>query len=77
LAKGFRKNPLADAFEIRKRAERRLGELMDDQRKAGKLKLGPGVAGPGRGKKGGKLGLRKNPSLPEQGIDKNLADRAG
>jgi hypothetical protein len=46
------------ATEIRKRAERRLGELMEADRKAGKLSKGNAVKGakpgPGRGKKGQK-----------------------
>ena len=67
---------IADATAIRKRAERRLGELMEEDRKAGKLAKG----GDKNGRKG-KAGLRKNPAnapptLSEQGIDKNLADRA-
>jgi hypothetical protein len=61
----------ADAFEIRKRAERRLGEMMAEEPKA------QGTRGAGRPKKGGS---RKNPpknetTLAAQGIDKNLADR--
>jgi len=66
---------IAMATEIRKRAERRLGELMAEERKAGKLAKG---GGPGRGKKG-KNRVAKRPGFPalaEQGIDKHLADRA-
>lgn len=65
-----------DAAEYRVRAERRLGQLMDDERKAGKL--AKPRAGPGRGK----VGLPADPTfsgvptLAERGVDKNLADRA-
>jgi hypothetical protein len=52
-----------DAFEIRKRSEQRLGEMMDQQPKAL----------PGRKPKIGSTG---DPiSLESAGIDKNLADR--
>jgi hypothetical protein len=66
------------ATEIRKRAERRFGELMEVARKAGKLAKPPLVKGPGRGKKGKTSGFQKTRglSLKKQGIDKNLADRA-
>lgn len=56
----------ADAFEIRLRAERRVGEMMAAQPKD----------------KGGHAGLYENPacdrpaSLADAGIDKNLANRA-
>ena len=57
---------IAHATAIRKRAERRLGELMEADRQAGNLKHGgPRVA--------------KKPlveTLADQGVDKNLADRA-
>jgi hypothetical protein len=57
----------ADAFEIRKRAERWLGEMMEAEEKAQGARV-PGV---------GKRGLPPNPrSLAAQGVDKNLADRA-
>jgi len=51
------------ATEMRKRAERRIGELMGDLREAGKLKQG----GPK---------VRSGPLLADLGIDKHLADRA-
>lgn len=54
----------ADAFEIRLRAERRVGEMMDrgkDDRQT-------------RGGQGGKVS--EKPTLNEAGIDKNLANRA-
>jgi hypothetical protein len=61
-----------DAAEIRFRAERRVGELMQAQRETVGLSEG------GRPKK---TGFENNPvldkpSLAEAGIDKNLADRA-
>lgn len=65
-----------DATEIKMRATRRLGELMEDQRKAGDLVPSGRRAGPGRGKKGKKVGVKKTPSLTDQGIDKNLAKAA-
>jgi N6-adenosine-specific RNA methylase IME4 len=53
----------ANAFEIRKRAERRLGEVMAEMPRAGV---------------GGREGCSENPlpTLPEMGIGKNLAHRA-
>src|SRR6476620_3375323 len=64
---------IAKATAIRKRAERRLGELMDDDRKAGKLAKGGGDR-----KSDHRVAKRPGdaPSLADQGIDKNLADRA-
>src|SRR6516225_4752384 len=67
----------ADAVEYKRRATRRLGELMRDMRKADKLAK-PGERG---GKKRKIDGVRKTPSnrsptLNEQNIDKNLAKRA-
>jgi hypothetical protein len=58
------------------RAERRLGEMIDEAREAGNLATG--TRGAGRPKIGG---LPKNPpkgapTLANMGIDKNLADRA-
>jgi N6-adenosine-specific RNA methylase IME4 len=56
------------ATEIKKHAERRLGEIMEDDRKAGKLAK---AGRPPRNR------VSKKPdSLTFQGIDKNLADRA-
>jgi N6-adenosine-specific RNA methylase IME4 len=52
------------ATEMRKRAERRLGEMMEVDRKAGRLQGG-------RPKRDS-----QNPVLSDQGIDKNLALRA-
>jgi N6-adenosine-specific RNA methylase IME4 len=53
----------ADAFEIRKRAERRLGEIMDG-------------AGHGGDRKSSVSEKRLKQSLANQGIDTNLAHRA-
>jgi N6-adenosine-specific RNA methylase IME4 len=64
---------LADATAIRERATRRLGELIEIDRKAGKLAKGGGD-------KRSKHRVTKRPadskSLADQGIDKHLADRA-
>lgn len=59
----------ADAFEIRKRAERRLGEIMAEQPKA----QGARESGTNRGTT---RVSEKPASLADAGIDKNLADRA-
>jgi N6-adenosine-specific RNA methylase IME4 len=63
----------ADAIEIRKRAERRIGELMAERREAGRLARGGGD-------KRSDHRVRQRPgdvpSLEEQGVDKHLADRA-
>jgi hypothetical protein len=60
----------ADAFEIRMRAEKRVGEMMAAQKEA---------FGTAQGKRSD-LGLEKTqvetPTLAEAGIDKNLANRA-
>jgi N6-adenosine-specific RNA methylase IME4 len=58
------------AVEVRERATRRIGELMDEDRKAGKLAKGT-QGSPVKGAR-----VDKKPTLAEQGIDKNLADRA-
>lgn len=55
-----------DAAEIRMRAERRLGELMEYQRQT--VGLNRGAAAPTR--------VDEKPTLADAGIDKNLADRA-
>jgi hypothetical protein len=59
----------SSAIEIRKRAERRLGEMMKAQKETG------GLAKGGGGKHGRKRVIEK-PTLKSQSIDKNLADRA-
>jgi len=58
------------ATEMRKRAERRLGELMENLRKAGQLAEGT------RGSKVKGARVSKKPTLASQGIEKSLADRA-
>jgi hypothetical protein len=66
---------IAQATAVRKRAERRLGELIEADRKAGKLAKPPG----GSNKRPRKDRVVKKPdlkTLADQGIDKNLADRA-
>jgi hypothetical protein len=66
---------IALATEIRKRAERRLGEVIEQERKAGKLAKG----GQPHQRKQKSTGSRKNPvdpTLADQGVDKALADRA-
>lgn len=67
-----------DAAEIRIRAERRIGELMQAQRETvGLAKPFAGKAGPGRGNTGPKpTQVSDLPTLAEAGIDKHLADRA-
>lgn len=60
---------VAFSTEIKRRATRRIGQLMEDDRKAGKL------AKAGRPSK--KLGpLRTQLNLDKQGVDKHLADQA-
>jgi N6-adenosine-specific RNA methylase IME4 len=61
---------IAHATAIRKRAERRLGELMAEDRKAGKLAKGT------RGSRIKGARVASGPTLADQGIDKHLADRA-
>src|ERR1700719_884254 len=66
---------IAYATEIRRRAERRLGELMAEERKAGKLAKG----GQPHQRKQKSTGSRKDPVAPtlaDQGVGKALADRA-
>ena len=68
---------IAHATAIRKRAERRLGELMEDDRKAGKLAKGARGGGKKNGPRGSLNDPRdKAPTLADQGVDKHLADRA-
>jgi hypothetical protein len=69
------------ATEIRKRAERRLGEVMKANADAGKMAKGTRgkIVGPGRGKKRQVARkpavLKDEVTLKQQGIDKHLADR--
>jgi hypothetical protein len=60
----------ADTSEFRDRAERRLGELIDEERKAGRLAKGT------RGSKVKGARVACGPTLKAQGIDKHLADRS-
>jgi hypothetical protein len=63
----------ADAFEIRKRAERRLGEMIQEQRET------VGLAKPGGDMRTKHRVAKKPDAIPtllEAGIDKNLAHRA-
>jgi N6-adenosine-specific RNA methylase IME4 len=60
---------ISRATEIRKRAERRIGELMEEERKAGTLKRG-GT------RKGSKVASGPLIALAKRGIDKHLADRS-
>jgi hypothetical protein len=63
----------ADAVEYKRRATRRLGELIEEMRAAGKLAKGAREKGTRRGTTRGS----ENPaSLEAQGVDKNLAKRA-
>ena len=68
----------ADAWEIRMRAERRIGQLIAEQKET--VGLNEGRAGKGRPDLGGlEINPPKKdtrPTLAEVGIDKNLADRA-
>jgi hypothetical protein len=55
----------------------RLGELMEDDRKAGKLAKGARGGGKKNGPRGSLNDPRdKAPTLADQGVDKHLADRA-
>lgn len=68
--------PRSWATEIRKRAERRGGELMAAARQAGKLAKGAKGNPGGRGAKIVRVAEKPTqPTLADQGIDKNLADR--
>lgn len=64
---------LGFATEMRKRAERRIGELMEEMRQAGLLAKGARE----RGTKRGTTRVSEKPaSLADQGVEKGLADRA-
>jgi hypothetical protein len=65
----------ADAVEIRMRAERRLGELMEQQKKSFGLNKGGGDQR-SKHRDSKKPGGNANATLAEAGIDKNLANRA-
>jgi hypothetical protein len=67
----------SDALDIRLRAERRIGELIADQKKT--VGLNQGARGGGRkdSPRGSVSDPRdKRPTLAEAGIDKHIADRA-
>lgn len=61
---------IAKATAIRKRATRRLGEIMAADRQAGR------IAKPGRNRVAGGPDIKTIPSYEQQGIDKHLADAA-
>ena len=66
-----------DAAEVRLRAERRLGEMLRDQKEA--VGLNSGTAGKGRPRKGGAEAeppKDERPTLADAGIDKKLSARA-
>jgi len=65
-----------DAIAVRMRAERRVGELIGEQKKTEGLNRGGGVRRNGH-RVSSKPSVRKNDqlTLAEAGIDKNLADR--
>jgi hypothetical protein len=63
------------ATEIPKCAERRLGELMEVDRKAGKLSKGARMAGRSAGRP--RTHRDNKPTLDARGVDKHLADRTG
>ena len=67
---------IEDAAEIRLRAERCLGEMVDKQRQT--IGLAKNRPGPGRGKAGvpATPAFKGPPTLEQAGIDKNLAKRA-
>jgi hypothetical protein len=67
---------IAPGVRTRKFAVRRIGELIEEQRRAGMLAKPP--IGPGHGKKGKSRVFQKPdfPTLAAQGVDKNLAHQA-
>jgi hypothetical protein len=67
---------IAHATDIRKRAERRLGEMIEAARKAGMLAKGSRGSGSNQHKKVVRVDRKPTPTLADQGIHKNLADRA-
>jgi len=66
---------MAQSAELKRRAGHRYGQLMDEERRAGRLAKGAMEKGVG---KRGNAGLPETrvPSLADHGIDKNLADEA-
>lgn len=63
----------SDSTEVKRRATRRIGELMEEQRKAGELAKGGGDQ---RSKHRGKKSPGGPPTLADQDIDKDLAKLA-
>src|SRR3954464_8417956 len=68
------------AVQARMWAERRIGELIEEQRAAGKLAKGRRGKKKGRGGENGRVGggpavLGAEKTLASQGVDKHLADR--
>lgn len=61
---------VALSAEMKKRARRRIGELMEEQRKTGKLSKGT------RGSRVKGARVDEKPTLASQGVDKNLAAAA-
>jgi hypothetical protein len=68
---------VAWSVELKERAGRRLGEVMDEERRAGRLAKGGAEKGVGRRGKNAGLPETRIPTLADHGIDKNLADKAG
>jgi N6-adenosine-specific RNA methylase IME4 len=64
------------AAEIKKRSTRRLGEVMDLDRRAGKMAKGARGNPGGRGAKIVRVSQKPTQTLASQQIDKNLANRA-
>jgi hypothetical protein len=67
---------VAWSVELKERAGRRLGEVMDEERRAGRLAKGGAEKGVGRRGKNAGLPETRIPTLADHGIDKNLADKA-
>lgn len=66
---------IGHATEIRRRAERRGGELNEEPSKAGLLSKGGAEKGIARRGKNAGLSATRIPALADLGIDKHLADR--
>jgi N6-adenosine-specific RNA methylase IME4 len=61
---------------IQKRAVRRIGELIEDERKAGKLSKGARGSGSNQHRKVVRVDEKPTPTLADRGVNKNLADAA-
>jgi len=70
------KSLMADAAEIRERAEYRLAEMLAGQREAGLLNPGTRLMGGGNGAGGSVTNPPADLPTLEQGINKRLADKA-